>query len=175
MLFDPTERNVDPILFPTRVRPMKELVLASAIHDKYVTMAETAQVSFIIRTGPTPPSEDCGAAKTHQNDELGFTVLSKQRFVVAMPTNTRVPSPVKVQVRGGRHLSSAHQGFIRVAMALHTPSSNGQHRRPVCGPPRPYEYEQVHKESQGTAHAVWYDLFLTQSPVTSREEKRFFP
>ena len=104
MLFDPTERNVDPFLFPTRIRTMKKLVLTSAIHDKYVTMAETAQVSFIIRTGPTPPSEKCRAAKTHRNDELGFTVLSKQRFVVAMPTNTRFPSPVKVQVRGCWHL-----------------------------------------------------------------------
>ena len=28
MLFDPTERNVNPILFPARVRPMKELILA---------------------------------------------------------------------------------------------------------------------------------------------------
>ena len=97
MLFDPTERNVDPFLFATRIRTMKKLVLTSAIHDKYVTMAETAQVSFIIRTGPTPPFEDCGAAKTHRNDELGFTELSKQRFVIAMPPNTRVPSPVKVQ------------------------------------------------------------------------------
>ena len=91
MLFDPTERNVNPILFPTRTRPMKKLVLTSAIHDKYVTMAETPQVSFIIRTGPTLPSEDCGASKTHRNDELGFTGLSKQKFVIAMPTDTRVP------------------------------------------------------------------------------------
>ena len=44
MLFDPTERNVDPFLFPARVRTMKKLVLTSAIHDKNVTMAETAQV-----------------------------------------------------------------------------------------------------------------------------------
>ena len=64
MLFDPTERNVDPFLFPARIRTMKELVLALAIHDKYVTMAKPAQVAFIIRTGLTPPSEDCRAAKT---------------------------------------------------------------------------------------------------------------
>ena len=102
MLFDPTDRNVDPFLFPTRIRTMKKLVLTSAIHDKNVTMAETAQVSFIIRTRPTLPSEDCGAANTHRNDELGFTELSKQKFVITMPT--RVPSPIKVQVRGGRHL-----------------------------------------------------------------------
>ena len=104
MLFDPTERNVDPFLFPTRIRTMKKLVLTSAIHDKYVTMAETAQVSFIIRSRPTLPSEDCAAAKTHRNDELGFTGLSKQKFVITMPPNTRIPSPVKVQVRGGGHL-----------------------------------------------------------------------
>ena len=93
MLFDPTERNVDPFLFPTRIRTMKKLVLTSAILDKTVTMAETAQVSLIIRTGPTPPSEKCRAAKTHRNNELGITVLSKQRFVITVPTNTRVPIP----------------------------------------------------------------------------------
>ena len=37
MLFDPTERNVNPFLFPARVRPMKELVLVLTIHDKNVT------------------------------------------------------------------------------------------------------------------------------------------
>ena len=114
MLFDPTERNVDPFLFPTGIRTMKKLVLTSDIHDKSVTMAETAQVSLIIRTGPTPPSEDSGATKTHRNDELGITELSKQRFVIAVPTNTRPPSPVKVQVRGGRHVPLStprlHQG-----------------------------------------------------------------
>ena len=86
-----------------------------------------------------------------------------------MPTNTRFPSPVKVQVRGGWHL--------RGAIALHTPASSGQHRFPVCGPMaglRPYAYKQVHEESQGTDHAVWYDPFLTQSPAAQREEKRFF-
>ena len=65
MLFDPTERNVDPFLFSTGIRTMNKLVLTSAIHDKNVTMAETAQVSFIIQAGPTPPSEDCGVVKTH--------------------------------------------------------------------------------------------------------------
>ena len=104
MLLDPTERNVDPFLFPTGIRTMKKLVLTSGIHDKNVTMAETAQVSLIIRTGPTPPSEDYGPTKTHRNDEFGLTTFPKQRFVIAVPPNTRVPSPVKDQVRGGRHL-----------------------------------------------------------------------
>ena len=66
MLFDPTERNVYPILFPTRIRTMKKLVLTLAIHDKNVTMAETAQVPLIIRTGPTPPSEDYGQTSLKQ-------------------------------------------------------------------------------------------------------------
>ena len=105
MLFDTTESNVDPFLFPTGIRTMKKLVLTSTIHDKNGTMAETEQVSFIIRTGPTLPSEDCGAANTHRNDELGVTVLSKQRFVITVPTNTRAPPPAKAQARGGSHLS----------------------------------------------------------------------
>ena len=65
MLFDPTGRNVNPILFPARVRPMKELVLALTIHDKNVTMVKPGQAAFIRRTGLTPPSEDRRAAKTH--------------------------------------------------------------------------------------------------------------
>ena len=70
MLFDPTERNVDPFLFPARIRTMKKLVLALAIHDKNVTMAKPAQVGFIIRTGLTPPSEERRGSKTHRNNEL---------------------------------------------------------------------------------------------------------
>ena len=61
MLVDPTERNVNPFLIPTRARTMKELALATAIHDKNVTMAKPAQVAFIIWAGLTPPSEDCRA------------------------------------------------------------------------------------------------------------------
>ena len=63
MLFDPTERNVNPILFPTRARPMKKLVLALTIHDKYVTMVKPARATFIRRTGLTPPPEKCEVTK----------------------------------------------------------------------------------------------------------------
>ena len=35
----PRVRNVDPFLFPARVRPMRELVLSLAIHDKNVTIS----------------------------------------------------------------------------------------------------------------------------------------
>ena len=152
-----TERNIDPLLFQTGIRTVKKLVLTSAIHDKNVTMAKVAQVSLIIRTGPTPPSEDCGATKTHRTDEFGITLLSKQRFIIAVPTNARVQSPIKVQVRGGWNLTSAHQGFIRGATALHTPASSGQHRSPVCGPtagPRPYTYEQVQREPRSLSYPI---------------------
>ena len=54
MLFDPTERNVGPFLFPAKIRTVKELVLALAIHDKNVTMAKPTQVAFVIWTGLTP-------------------------------------------------------------------------------------------------------------------------
>ena len=65
MLFDPTERNVNAILFPARVRPMKELVLALTIHDKNVTIVKPARAAFIRRTELTPPSEKCEVTKTH--------------------------------------------------------------------------------------------------------------
>ena len=110
MLYDATERNVYPFLFPTRVRSMTKLVLTLAIHDKNVTMAKTAHVAFIIRTGLTPPFEVCGAAKTHRNSEFGIITLSKQRFVIAVLTNTRVPSPLKVQVHGSRQHTKASSG-----------------------------------------------------------------
>ena len=104
MLFDPTERNVDPFLFPTRIRTMQELILTLPIHDKDVTMAKTAQVSFIARTARR-------AAKTHRNNEFGITAPPKQRFVIAMPTNTRAPSPGKVQVRGSWHFPLSTPGL----------------------------------------------------------------
>ena len=111
MLFDPTERNVNP--FQTKICTMQELVLALAFHDKNVTMANPARVAFLIRTGQTSPFEDCGAAKAHRNNELGFTTPPKQRFVIALPTNTRAPSPVKVQVRSSRIRATARRKTLR--------------------------------------------------------------
>ena len=42
MLFDLTERDVNPFLIRTGIRAMTELVLALTIHDKDVTMAKPA-------------------------------------------------------------------------------------------------------------------------------------
>ena len=170
MLFDPTKRNVDPFLFPARILTMKELILTLAIHDKNVTMAKTAQVSFIIRTGLTPPSEDYRAAKTQRNNEIGLTALSKQRFVIAVPTHTRSPSPTKVQVHCSRHISLStprlHWGSDS------PPQSSQQWPAPLISlwptaVPCPHEYEQEHKESGRTENAVWYDPLLTQSPAAA--------
>ena len=171
MLFGPTERDVNPFLFQATIRPMKELVLTSAIHDKNVTMAKATQVSFIARTGLTSPPEKCEVTKTHRYNELGISTLSKQRFVVAIHRKRFRFAAVGTS-------SSAHHGCITRAIALHKPASSGQHRSPVCGPiagPGPYAYEQVHEESQGTDHSVLYDPFLSQSPNASRREKRFSP
>ena len=42
MLFDPTERDVNPFLIRTGIRTMTELILALTIDDKGVTMAKPA-------------------------------------------------------------------------------------------------------------------------------------
>ena len=65
MLFDPTERNVDPFLFPAWIRTMKELTLTLAIHDKNVTMAKPARVTLLAWTGLTLPFEERLGPKTH--------------------------------------------------------------------------------------------------------------
>ena len=173
MPLDPTERNVNPLLFQTGIRTVKKLILTLAIHNKNVTMTKPARANFTVRTGLALPFERRMRPKTHRNNELRSpNPLSKQRLIIAVPANTRVPSPIKVQLHSRWHFSpSAHQGFIRGAIAL-TLNSSGQHRSPVCDPiagPRPCEYEQEHEEPQGTAHAVRYDPFQTQStaPVSN--------
>ena len=57
MLFDPTERDVNPFLIRTGIRTMTELVLALTIHDKDVTMAKPARVTVITWTGLAFPLE----------------------------------------------------------------------------------------------------------------------
>ena len=42
MLFDPTERDVNPFLIRTGIRTMMELILALTIHDQDVTMVKPA-------------------------------------------------------------------------------------------------------------------------------------
>ena len=42
MLFDPTERDVNPFLIRTGIRTMTELILALTIHDKDVTMGQAS-------------------------------------------------------------------------------------------------------------------------------------
>ena len=77
MLPDPTERNVDPLLIQTGIRTVKELVLTLAIHDKNVTLAETAQVSFTVRTGLALPFEDSLGAEAYRHNKLLHPRFSK--------------------------------------------------------------------------------------------------
>ena len=104
MLFDPTERDVNPFLIRSRIRTMTELFLALTIHDKDVTMAKPARVTVIAWTGLTFPFEERRSPKAHRNNELCFPTLSKQRFIIAVPSHMRRPSPIKVQVRCSRHI-----------------------------------------------------------------------
>ena len=65
MLFDSTERDVNPFLIRTGIRSVKKLVLALAIHDKDVTMAKPARVVLLVRTGLTLPFEERLGPKAH--------------------------------------------------------------------------------------------------------------
>ena len=104
MLFDPTERNVNPI--PTRARPMKKLVLTLAVLDKNVTVAKTAQASFTVRKGLVLPFEERVGAKAHRDDKHRLPALPKQQLVIAgggsgsrqvapLPQHTKVASGVR--------------------------------------------------------------------------------
>ena len=141
MPLDPTERNVYTFLFQTSIRTVNKLVL-SLTHDEDITKVKPARACFTVRTRLALPLEARTGTKAHRHTELRRATLSKQRLIVALPSHTRMPSLVKVQVSSGWHVSSAHHGFIGSAMALHNPKNSGQHRPPLCGPtaaPRPYE------------------------------------
>ena len=167
MLPDPTERKVNPLLFQTGIRTVQKLVQTLDIHDKNVTMANAARAIFTVRTGLALPSEVRLCAEStpqtaaHQcHPTRDFHPRYRFRFAAAGT------SP------------SAHHGFIRDAIALHTQASSGQHRSPVRGPivgPRPYANEQVHEESQGPDHAVWYDPFLYRVSYCSEGRKKILP
>ena len=168
MLPDPTDRNVNPFLCRTGIRTVKKLVLTVTIHDQDVTMLKPAQAGLTIRTGLALPFE--GARLPQLTETMSFSTPHPQTAAHHRCAILHAISfPVKAQVRGSWHLS------------LSTPWRNqGCDSPPHTGmqwptPLSPYAYEQVHEESQGTAHAVWYDPFFSQSPAASRREKRFFP
>ena len=108
MLPDPTERNVNPLLFQARVRTVQKLVLTLAIHDKNVTMAKTAHVSFTVWTGLAFPFEECSGAEAYRHKKKTHHRPPKQWLIIAMPSCTRIPSPTKVQVRGSRQNPPQH-------------------------------------------------------------------
>ena len=111
MLFDPTVRDVNPILFPARVRPMTELILTVAIHDKNVTMAESDEVSFIIRTVHLKSAEPPRLTETMSLASPHFPHRGSSSQ--CQPTHD-FQSPIKVQVRDGWYLllntPRLHQG-----------------------------------------------------------------
>ena len=52
-----------------------------------------------------------------------WVACDKQHLIIAMPPNTRVPSPIKVQVRGGRHLTPQH---TKASLGVRWPSTHLQ-------------------------------------------------
>ena len=98
-----------------------------------------------------------------------------------MPTYMRrYPSPMKVQVRGGRHLLLHHtKGFIRGAIALHKPASSGQHRSPDVWPDSgAIVHTHMNKNTKkvgGTAQAVRNDPLLTQLANTANAKTALLP
>ena len=123
------QRNVT--LIRSCSRPgLVQLVLTLATHDRQVTMTTTAQVSFTVRTGLALPSEDGLGAEAYRCYKLLHSRFPKWWLIIAVPSHTRLPSPVKVQVRGGRHLPFSTPWLHQGAIALHTPASSGQHRSP---------------------------------------------
>ena len=90
MLPDPTERNIDPLLFQTGIR-VKKLVLTLAIHDKNVTMAEVARANITVQTGLALPSEERLGPNTHRHDEFGSTLQTEVRHHSANQHTSSIP------------------------------------------------------------------------------------
>ena len=174
MLPDPTERNVNPLLFQARVRTVKKLVLTLAIHDKNVTMAKTAHVSFTVRTRLALPFEECSGAEAYRHKKKRTTDPPNSGSSSQCHPAREFPPRQRFRFAAVGKSPSAHQGFIRSAIAHHILIGSGEHRAPVCGPiavPCPCAYEHEHEEVDGTDHAVWYDPFLTQSAAAQRTGK----
>ena len=151
MPLDPTERNVNPLLFQTGIRKVKELVLTLAIHDKNVTMTKTARANFTVQTGLGLPLEGNRRPKTHRNNELRSPNPSplplpppkKNSGSSSLCHPTReFPSPIKVQVRSRWHFPLSTPRLQKECDSPpHTSLAVAKHRSPVCDPkggPRPY-------------------------------------
>ena len=174
MLPDPTERNVNPLLFQTRIRTMKKLVLTLTIHDKDVTIAKAAQVCFIVRTGVALPFEECRSAKAHRHNKFCLSTLPKQRLTIAVPPDPRLPSPVKVQVRGSWDLllctPLSQQGFDS------PPQSSKQWPAPPASSwpdscALPTRVRARTRRKQGDRPRCVVRSFLHPVPLPEREEK----
>ena len=135
----PLDPTERKLLFQTGIRTVKKLLV----------LRPSMTNNFTVGTGLALPFERRMRPKAHQNNEL--------RGPNPPPPNSGSSSPV---------------GTSPPRLALHKQACSDQHRSPESGPiagPRPYEYKQEHEEPQGTAHAVRYDPFQTQStaPVSN--------
>ena len=103
MLFDPTDRNVDPFLFPTGIRTMKELVLVLAIHD---------------RTSPWP-SQHKWSSSSGQDRRLHLKTAEPPRLTetmsLASPDSPNRGSSSRCQSLGVRWPSTNLQAMASIA------------------------------------------------------------
>ena len=114
MLFNPTVRNIYPLILQTGTCTVKKLILALAIHDKNVTMAKPTRALSTVQAGPAPPFEKNRSAKAYRNNKLVHCRPPKQRLIIAVPIHPRISSPIKSQIRSRRHIPLGtprlHQG-----------------------------------------------------------------
>ena len=141
---DPTERDVNLLLFQTGIRTVKKIVLALTIHDQKITMTKPARARCTVRTGLALPFE--GRTGTNAHRTMSF---ASPHYRHATPNASSFPE--KVEVRGSRHISlSTPWPHQECDSPPEVQQSKDQHRSPVCGPtavPCPNEYEQRHEES----------------------------
>ena len=122
MLFDPPERNVNPLLHQARIRTMKELVLALTIHDQKITMVKPARISFSVRT------KRARAPKLIETMSFGSPRSPNSGSLSLCQATRENRHQQRFRFAAVRKTPSAHQGFIRGATALPKPVSSGQHR-----------------------------------------------
>ena len=115
MLPNPTERNVNLLLFQTGIRTVKKLVLTLAIHDKNVTMTKAARASITARTGLALPSEERLGTEAHRHNELLSPPSLSQ--TAAHHRSTSLPA-ISIPGKGSGSQQLAH-------LPQHTTASSG--------------------------------------------------
>ena len=117
MLFDPTERDVNPLLIQTGIRTVKKLVLALAIHDKNVITAKVARASINPKLTDTmsfehpQASQQCPAplSRLARHPCLAHTHMNKNTKKVGPPMNDHNTNTQQHHHHHHHHQQQQHQ------------------------------------------------------------------